>query len=107
MRVNDTPTTARVAGVAESRGTASPATPDAAQPSSSTPADKVSVEGEKDEKAITAEVRRQVGDVRQERLAEIEAAVRNGTYKPDPRAIAERILQAAALDATLAANMRK
>ena len=38
---------------------------------------------------------------------EIEAAVRSGNYKPDPRVIAERILQAAALDATLAVNLRK
>ncbi len=102
MRVKDTTPVARVDGATDSRGV-SPS----ASGATTAPADKVSVEETRDREAVAAEVRRQVGDIRQERLAEIEAAVRSGTYKPDPRVIAERILQAAALDATLAVNLRK
>ncbi len=102
MRVKDTTPVARVDGATEARG-ASPSAPG----TTATPADKVSVEETRDRTAVAAEVRRQVGDIRQQQLAEIEAAVRGGTYKPDPRLIAERILQAAALDATLAVNLRK
>jgi anti-sigma28 factor (negative regulator of flagellin synthesis) len=102
VRVKDTTPPARVDGVTDSRGASS-----AASGTTTTPADKVSVEETRDRTAVAAEVRRQVGDIRQERLVEIEAAVRSGNYKPDPRVIAERILQAAALDATLAVNLRK
>lgn len=101
MRVNDTAPVARVTEVTESRGAAP-----TAESTVDLPADKVSVEQPRDNKAIAAAVRQQVGDVRAQRLAEIEAAVRSGTYKPDPRQIAEHILQAAALDATLAANLK-
>ena len=102
MRVKDTTPVARVDGATETRGASA-----SASGATATPADKVSVEKTRDRTAVAAEVRRQVGDIRQERLAEIEAAVRNGSYKPDPRLIAERILQAAALDATLAVTLRK
>ncbi len=102
MRVKDTTPVARVDGTPDIRGGSL-----SASGTTATPADKVSVEETRDRTAVAAEVRRQVGDIRQEQLAEIEAAVRSGTYKPDPRLIAERILQAAALDATLAMNLRK
>ena len=106
MRVNATPPVARVDAIAEGRGPASTSVaPPAAAPVDAH-ADKVSVEEPADKKALAAAVRRQVGDIRADRLAELEAAVRNGTYKPDPRLIADRILQAAALDATLAANLK-
>jgi anti-sigma28 factor (negative regulator of flagellin synthesis) len=66
----------------------------------------VTIDESLDQESIAAAVRREVGAVRQERLAEIEAAIKNGTYRPNARAISERIIAAAALDAQLAMVMR-
>ena len=55
------------------------------------------------------EVRRaaqQAGDQQHEaRLRELEQQIKLGTYKPDPRRIAEEILQAAQLQAQVAAML--
>lgn len=80
------------------------------------PADRVSIgaaesaespEAKKKDVEVAADaVRRELASSRSGHLANIEAAVRNGTYRPDPRLIAERILQSAALDAQIDASMR-
>lgn len=60
-----------------------------------------------DEVKLAAEaVRRELGSSRAGHLANIEAAVRSGSYRADPRVIAEKILQSAALDAEISAMLR-
>jgi len=102
VRVKDPVPVGRVAPVGESKAAAELS----AKTDGEVAADKVTVDESREREAATAEVRRQVGTIRQKRLVEIEAAVRNGTYRPDPRVIAERILQAAALDAQLSVMTR-
>jgi negative regulator of flagellin synthesis FlgM len=103
VRVKDPVPVGRVAPVGESKAASAELS---AKSDSEIAADKVTVDETRERDAATAEVRRQVGTIRQQRLVEIEAAVRNGTYRPDPRLIAERILQAAALDAQLSVMTR-
>jgi len=67
--------------------------------------DRVSTDASEDVKAAAAAVRRELGDSRQAHIAAIEAAVRSGNYRPDPRVIAEKILQAAVLDAEISAKI--
>jgi anti-sigma28 factor (negative regulator of flagellin synthesis) len=70
-------------------------------------ADRVSV----DEAAKLADqvqvARMRAGGARSARLSQIEAAVRGGHYRPDPGQIAEQILNAAEVDATLQALLRR
>lgn len=103
VRVKDPVPVGRVAPVGESKAASAEL---AARSDSEVAADKVTVDESREREAASAEVRRQVGTIRQQRLLEIEEAVRNGTYRPDPRLIAERILQAAALDAQLSVMTR-
>jgi anti-sigma28 factor (negative regulator of flagellin synthesis) len=98
VRVKDTAPVERVGKVGPRDATSTNASRDAGPART----DKVSIDRSLEQESIAAEVRRQVGLVRQEHLAEIEAAVKNGTYRPSARAISERIIAAAALDAQLA-----
>lgn len=68
-------------------------------------ADRVSIGGEDEVRDVASAVRDELASSRSAHLAHIEAAVRNGTYKPDPRLIAERILRSAALDAQIDAAL--
>ncbi len=102
MRVKDAASVERVGKV----GPRDTPETDPALRTAEAPTDKVSMEQSQEHRSMAAEVRRQAGQVRQERLAELEAAVKNGTYKPNARAITERIIAAAALDAQLATIAR-
>jgi negative regulator of flagellin synthesis FlgM len=57
--------------------------------------------------AAIAAVRSQAGAARAVQLQAIENAVRQGTFRPDPSRIAEKILQDAEITATLQAMMLK
>jgi anti-sigma28 factor (negative regulator of flagellin synthesis) len=102
VRVKDTTPVERVGKVGLRDVTSTEASRDAGAART----DKVSIDKSLEQESIAAEVRRQVGTVRQEHLAEIEAAVKSGTYRPSARAISERIIAAAALDAQLAVLAR-
>lgn len=67
--------------------------------------DVVSTSASDEVRLAAAAVRRELGASHQTHLAAIESAVRNGTYRPDPRLIAEKILQSAALDAQISASL--
>ena len=101
MRITEPKPIARVGTIAETRVRAS----DAAADVEVDHADQVSTEASDQVKIAAAAVRRELSGSRQVRLAAIEAAVRNGSYKPDPRLIAERILQSAVLDAQIAVSL--
>lgn len=68
--------------------------------------DTVSLREQAETEAAAAAVRAELSATRTTQLAQIEAAVRNGSYRPDPRQIAERILQSAALSAQIDAQLR-
>jgi flagellar biosynthesis anti-sigma factor FlgM len=70
------------------------------------PKDRVSVEEARRVEQLVQAVRSQAGATRSARLSQIEAAIRGGGYKPDPGVIADRLLQAAEIDARIAAMMR-
>ncbi len=65
-------------------------------------ADRVSTEESAKVAAAVTEASRAAVGVRASRLAAIEAAVKSGTYKPDPQRIAQEILD----DAELAAKLQ-
>lgn len=67
------------------------------------PTDKVSVDQSRAAATVVDSARKHVVQSRPQRLSEIEAAVRNGTYRPDPGRVAEEILNAAETDAKLRA----
>ena len=64
-------------------------------------ADKVSLDGAKQVEAVVQAVRTNLGVDRSTRLQELEAAIRQGGYKPDAGQLAEKIVQAAEVDARL------
>lgn len=66
-------------------------------------ADKVSLDGVKQVTAIVQAVRTNVGVDRTTRLQELEAAIRHGGYQPDAGQLADKIIQAAEVDARLRA----
>jgi flagellar biosynthesis anti-sigma factor FlgM len=66
-------------------------------------ADKVSLEGAKHVEAVVQAVQASMGVDRSARLQELENAIRQGTYQPDAGQLAEKIVQAAEVDARLAA----
>lgn len=66
-------------------------------------ADKVSLEGVKQVEAIVQAVQTGLSADRTTRLQELENAIRQGGYKPDAGRLAERIVQAAEVDARLRA----
>lgn len=65
--------------------------------------DKVSVEGVKQVQAVVQAVQANLGADRAARLQELETAIRQGRYQPDAGRLAERIVQAAEVDARLRA----
>jgi negative regulator of flagellin synthesis FlgM len=65
--------------------------------------DRVSTEGSAKVAAAIAAASQGAGAGRAARLQSIEAAVKNGTYKPDPQRIAQQILDEAELAAKLQA----
>lgn len=103
MRIPNAAPVDRISPLAEERDAASSSTAAGDAPA---PKDTVSVSDNDELAATAAAVRKELQSSRSAHLANIEAAVRNGTYKPDPRLIAERILQSAALDAQIDATLR-
>lgn len=69
--------------------------------------DKVSTAAAAQLDAAVIAARQNVGNGRTLRLEAIEAAIRQGTFKPDPQRIAQRILDAAELSAELQAIFNK
>jgi negative regulator of flagellin synthesis FlgM len=74
---------------------------------SSARSDKVSNEVKAQVAAAATAARQQVGDDRTVRLEAIEAAVRQGAFKPDPSRIAQRILDDAELTAKIQALLKR
>ena len=64
-------------------------------------ADKVSVEGARQVEAVVQAVQTTMRADRASRLQELETAIRQGGYRPDVGQLAERIVQAAEVDARL------
>lgn len=69
--------------------------------------DRVSTEESARVAAAVAAAKRQGGGARAEMLQAIEASVRQGTYRPDPSRIAQRILDQAELAARLQLLMNR
>ena len=87
---------------------ASPATAEkpAPRPAATEPADKIATTASGQLAAAIAGAAAHVQTTRAARLAEIKAQVKAGTYQPDPSAIADRILDAALVDARLQAMLK-
>jgi anti-sigma28 factor (negative regulator of flagellin synthesis) len=66
-------------------------------------ADKVSLDGAKQVEAVVQAVQANLGVDRNARLQELENAIRQGGYQPDAGQLAEKIVQAAEVDARLRA----
>lgn len=64
-------------------------------------ADKVSLDGAKQVDAIVQAAQTNVAVSRNTRLQELEVAIRQGGYRPNAGQLAERIVQAAEVDARL------
>ena len=64
-------------------------------------ADKVSLDGVKQVEAIVQSVQTSLGVDRNTRLQELEVAIRQGGYRPNAGQLAEKIVQAAEVDARL------
>jgi negative regulator of flagellin synthesis FlgM len=75
--------------------------------SSAAKSDKVSTEARAQVAAAADAARQQVGNDRTVRLEAIEAAVRQGAFKPDPNRIAQRILDDAELTAKIQALLKR
>ena len=70
-------------------------------------ADKVSTEAKAQVDAAANAAREAVGNDRSVRLDAIEAAIRQGAFKPDPNRIAQRILEDAELTAKIQALLKR
>ncbi|AKU92998.1 putative anti-sigma-28 factor, FlgM [Vulgatibacter incomptus] len=68
--------------------------------------DKVTTDTQRELQAAVEHAKSTSGETRTARLAEIEAQVRKGNYKPDPARIAQRILDEAELLAQIHAILR-
>jgi negative regulator of flagellin synthesis FlgM len=75
-------------------------------PAASDPTDTVSSAAAERLARAVAVARQGSGVNRAERLQQLEAAIRSGTYQPDAGRIAEQILDAAVLDARLEAMLK-
>jgi anti-sigma28 factor (negative regulator of flagellin synthesis) len=64
-------------------------------------ADKVSLDGAKQVEAIVQAVRTSTGVDRNTQLQKLEVAIRQGSYQPNAGQLAEKIVQAAEVDARL------
>lgn len=100
MKVKDA---SEIRRVETSRAQESRRTPAAA----STVDDKVSTDDRAKVEEAVAAARDAAGDARAVRLDAIEAAIRQGTFKPDPHRIAQRILDEAAITAVLQAMLKR
>jgi negative regulator of flagellin synthesis FlgM len=69
--------------------------------------DKVSTEVKAQVEAAASAARQALGNGRAAQLEAIEAAVRQGAFKPDPNRIAQRILEDAELTAKLQALLKR
>lgn len=65
--------------------------------------DRVSLDSSKQVEAVVQAVQSNMGVDRAARLQELETAIRQGGYQPDAGQLAERIVQAAEVDARLRA----
>jgi anti-sigma28 factor (negative regulator of flagellin synthesis) len=65
--------------------------------------DRVSIEEARQAEEVIKTVRGHADTGRAARLASIESAIRNGTYRPDPGRLAEQLLSQAEVDARLRA----
>lgn len=65
--------------------------------------DKVSVDAAKHVQAVVQAVQANLGVNRAARLQELENAIRRGGYQPDAGQLAEKIVQAAEIDARISA----
>jgi len=74
---------------------------------SSAKTDKVSTEAKAQVEAAVHAAQQSLGSERAVRLEAIEAAVRQGAFKPDPGRIAQRILEDAELTAKLQALLKR
>ncbi|HYG66530.1 MAG TPA: flagellar biosynthesis anti-sigma factor FlgM [Anaeromyxobacteraceae bacterium] len=101
MKVKDASEARRVEASRPQESRRTPAAPPA------TVDDKVSVEAQARIDAAVQAARSATGDARSVQLAEIEAAIRQGTFRPDPQRIAQRILDEAAITAMLQAMMKR
>jgi negative regulator of flagellin synthesis FlgM len=78
-----------------------------ARSSSARTSDKVSTEAAAQVEAAANAARQAVGNDRSVRLEAIEAAIRQGAFKPDPNRIAQRILDDAELTAKIQALLKR
>lgn len=97
MIKSTTPTSGTGTLTEKSEGEAKPA---------SAPKDRVSVEEARKVDQLVQAVRSKAGATHSARLSQIEAAIRSGGYKPNPGMLADRLLEAAEIDARIAAMMR-
>lgn len=95
MRVKDASEVRRIDATRTTESTRTPAS------AGSAASDKVSTESKAELDAAAVAARQAAGQNRTIRLEAIEAAIRQGTFKPDPQRIAERILDDAELTAVL------
>lgn len=72
-----------------------------AAPAARTREDRVSIERTRELKQTIDNARVSAGAGRAAHLAALEASIANGTFKPNPQQIADKILQAAEVDAQL------
>ena len=70
-------------------------------------ADKVTTDQQRELQQAIAQAKAAAKDTRASRLAEIEAQVRKGTYRPDPARIAQQILDEAELLAKIHAILQR
>lgn len=101
MKVKDASEVRRVDANRAQESRRSPAGAGAAVP------DKVSTDSKAQLDAAATAARQALGNNRTVRLEAIEAAIRQGTFKPDPARIAQRILDDAELTATLQVMLNK
>ncbi len=69
--------------------------------------DTVTTESKAELEAAVAAARQSAGRNRTARLEQIESAIRNGTFKPDPKRIAQQILDDAELTAQLQSMLKR
>lgn len=100
----------KVKDASELRGIEANRPPEPKKPevrSSSGKSDKVSTEVRAQVAAAASAARQQVDSDRTVQLEAIEAAVRQGAFKPDPNRIAQRILDDAELTAKIQALLKR
>lgn len=71
------------------------------------PSDTVSTDSKVQLDAAVAAARRAIGHDRTVKLEAIEAAIRQGTFKPDPQRIAQKILDDAELTAVVQSMLKR